>query len=602
MANSTAELLASWKAWENFNNKLKTIKKISLDVFDQQSFGPIRKHAKELAVENNKLATSYKDIRKSIRETEDKIKNSTRRNDIEKYTKELDKLKKAAEAHPGAVEKYTSKSKGDKDKKEDKKDNYLMTSIKGMFKTEALVGYGKEILSKGMDQQQRIASLAPALGGTGNAAAAYNNIKGDAQSTPFDLESMYKANAAMIHAGTSAADAREDVLSLGRAVSFSGGGNEELTKMAELMAEVKSDGSIAGKDLKKFADGGVDVYAALGKTAEQVGNMTVSYDDLHTALHNAGMEGGAFAGAMEMQNETASAKMGNFTDSLEGGLGTLGAAFMPILSKLFDFGIKLIDTLLPQIMNFIQPVIDILSSFPLDAILSDIMNMVGVILTALTPILTNLKPLFASLFEILQPLIEVVSQFVIILVQALGPTLGAIAKLVSAVLGPIIRFVGAILIGVFFLAGKIMKFLQPIFDAINWFINKIADGINRFMEFIGMDKIGNKEETPVPDQQMQMNATVDAYKPSYADKDTSVWEAGKIATGVTTSKKAEAGAADKAAGEITSGGPRVININGVKFTEKIELHVTNAKEGLYDLELKLQEMFLRILNSGAVIQ
>jgi hypothetical protein len=46
----------------------------------------------------------------------------------------------------------------------------------------------------------------------------------------------------------------------------------------------------------------------------------------------------------------------------------------------------------------------------------------------------------------------------------------------------------------------------------------------------------------------------------------------------------------------------VININGVKFTDKIELHLTNAKEGVYNLELQLQEMFLRILNSGAVLQ
>ncbi|OQP45892.1 hypothetical protein A4H97_32135 [Niastella yeongjuensis] len=593
MANSIAELLANWKTLETINKKIKTIKKISLDVFDQQSFGPIKKHAKELAVQNNKLAHSYNDITKSIKETEEKIKNSTRRNDIEKYTKQLNKLNKQAEKHPGNGE---GKEKGGGD-------NLLVSSIKGLFKADKLISAGKEILVKGMDQEKRIASLSPALGGKVNAAQAYSNIKGDAQSTPFDLESMYNANAALIHAGSSAEAAREDVLSLGRAVSFSGGGNEELTKMAELMAEVKSAGSIAGKDLQKFADGGVDVYAALGKSAEEVQNMTLSYDQLHTALHNAGMEGGAFAGAMEMQNETATAKLGNFTDAMEGGLGTLGTAFLPVLNKLFDFGIKLVNTLLPQIMNFIQPVIDILNSIPLDAILSDVMNMVGVILAALTPVLANLKPLFAALFEIIQPLLEVAGEFVGILMKALAPTLGAIAKLVSAVLGPIIRFVGAILIGVYYIAGKIVKFLQPIFDAINWFITKIADGINRFMDFIGMDKIGNKEDAaPIPGQPMEMNATVDAYQPAFADKDTSLWAAGNIANPAVKSKTGVEKSASKTAGEITSGGPRVVNINGVKFTEKIELHVTNAKEGLYDLELKLQEMFLRILNKGAVIQ
>jgi hypothetical protein len=79
---------------------------------------------------------------------------------------------------------------------------------------------------------------------------------------------------------------------------------------------------------------------------------------------------------------------------------------------------------------------------------------------------------------------------------------------------------------------------------------------------------------------------------------------GLAAIGATTDKgkKPEVQPANKAAGEITSGGPRVININGVKFTDKIELHVLSAKEGLNELEAAMQEMFLRILNSGAVIQ
>jgi hypothetical protein len=53
---------------------------------------------------------------------------------------------------------------------------------------------------------------------------------------------------------------------------------------------------------------------------------------------------------------------------------------------------------------------------------------------------------------------------------------------------------------------------------------------------------------------------------------------------------------------ITGGGPRVININGVKFTDKIEIHSTTMGEGVGQLENRLQEMFLRILNSGASVQ
>jgi hypothetical protein len=53
---------------------------------------------------------------------------------------------------------------------------------------------------------------------------------------------------------------------------------------------------------------------------------------------------------------------------------------------------------------------------------------------------------------------------------------------------------------------------------------------------------------------------------------------------------------------ITGGGPRVININGVKFTDKIEIHNASMKESQDELERMLEEMFLRILNSGASVQ
>lgn len=53
---------------------------------------------------------------------------------------------------------------------------------------------------------------------------------------------------------------------------------------------------------------------------------------------------------------------------------------------------------------------------------------------------------------------------------------------------------------------------------------------------------------------------------------------------------------------ITGGGPRVININGVKFAEKIEIHATTIQGGIDQLEDKFEESFLRILHSGAAVQ
>jgi tape measure domain-containing protein len=58
---------------------------------------------------------------------------------------------------------------------------------------------------------------------------------------------------------------------------------------------------------------------------------------------------------------------------------------------------------------------------------------------------------------------------------------------------------------------------------------------------------------------------------------------------------------EKVGKSVASGGPRVINIHGVKFTDKIEMHVANAVDGINDLQTQLEDMFLRILNSGATV-
>lgn len=64
-----------------------------------------------------------------------------------------------------------------------------------------------------------------------------------------------------------------------------------------------------------------------------------------------------------------------------------------------------------------------------------------------------------------------------------------------------------------------------------------------------------------------------------------------------------AGSATSAVGDVVgstvSGGPRTININGVKFAEKIEITANNMSEGMEELEEKLQNMILRILNSAS---
>lgn len=61
-------------------------------------------------------------------------------------------------------------------------------------------------------------------------------------------------------------------------------------------------------------------------------------------------------------------------------------------------------------------------------------------------------------------------------------------------------------------------------------------------------------------------------------------------------------AAREAAAGITGGGPRTITINLGKMVESINLYTGSVEQGLDDMEQRITDVFLRVLNSGATVQ
>ena len=199
------------------------------------------------------------------------------------------------------------------------------------------------------------------------------------------------------------------------------------------------------------------------------------------------------------------------------------------------------------------------------------------------------------------PLMQDITDFIVVLIEGLAPILQAIAHIVSAVLGPALVFVGKALGWLIFIAKWVVKIILIILQPIVNMVAMIVDGImwlfGQSNENTGKDTTGKFINPPNP------NDTKVTAVEAGAQGEKGL--AGNAKTVTTTSKSEQhtsSRSATKTGSEVTSGGPRVINIYGVKFAEKIDLSVINAKEGIHHLEVQLQEMFLRILNSGAVIQ
>lgn len=188
---------------------------------------------------------------------------------------------------------------------------------------KAALDAGQKVVTTGVAYNAQIeqyqVALTNMLGSEDQAIEVLNQIKADAARTPFDTAGLTKANQLLISTGVDAESSRQTILALGDAVSATGGGNEELSRMAQNLQQIKNAGKATSADIKQFAYAGIDVYGILadytGKSTAEVQKMTVTYDLLTAALENASSEGGRYYGAMQTQSETLNGEWNTLKDN-----------------------------------------------------------------------------------------------------------------------------------------------------------------------------------------------------------------------------------------------------------------------------------------------
>jgi tape measure domain-containing protein len=187
------------------------------------------------------------------------------------------------------------------------------------------VGLAKGFVEMGISYNAQIEKYTTGftnmLGSAQAAQEAMQAIQEDAARTPFDVASLTQANQLLISAGENAAYSRKVINALGDAVSATGGGNAELSRMAANLQQIANVGKAAAIDIKQFAYAGINIYQILadytGKSVQEVQNMTISYDLLSQALIAASEEGGRYYGAMETQNQTMNGRMSTLQDNVK---------------------------------------------------------------------------------------------------------------------------------------------------------------------------------------------------------------------------------------------------------------------------------------------
>lgn len=230
----------------------------------------------------------------------------------------------------------------------------LLASAISTLSTAALSG-AKQFVSMGIEYNAQIESyrvgLTTMLGDAQAANEAMAAIQEDAARTPFSVDSLTQANQLIISAGENAGYSRKVIMALGDAVSATGGGNAELSRMAANLQQIANVGKASAIDIKQFAYAGINVYQVLadytGKTVQEVQNMTISYDLLSNALIAASEEGGRYYNAMDTQSQTMNGRVSTLKDNVSqlAGLmtGDLSSGIGVVISNLNDMTVAAIE-------------------------------------------------------------------------------------------------------------------------------------------------------------------------------------------------------------------------------------------------------------------
>ena len=280
-----------------------------------------------------------------------------------KATKELSKEWKSAQTEVSNLEKALKKTNSGLVNFESKIESSGKSMASAIAQGTVMAGFfsklssaalaaAKSFIQSGIDYNAQIEKYTTGftnmLGSAEAAQQVMSQIQEDAAKTPFDVESLTKANQYLISAGENASYARNTIMALGDAVSATGGGNDELNRMAQNLQQIANTGKASAIDIKQFAMAGINVYGILadytGKSTAEVQKMTISYDLLTQALQAASEEGGRYYNSMDTQSQTMNGRVSTLQDNVKqlAGLltGDLSSGVGVVIGNLNDLTVK----------------------------------------------------------------------------------------------------------------------------------------------------------------------------------------------------------------------------------------------------------------------
>lgn len=269
------------------------------------------------------------------------------------------------------------------------------------------------------DMEKYTTAFKTFLGSAEEAETVIENIKKQSETSPFETSDLIQANQMLITTGENAGDAQKTISALADAIALTGGGNDELTRMASNLQQIKNAGKATSMDIRQFAYAGIDVYGVLskytGKTTEEIKKMDITYDDLSKALQASAQEGGKYFNGQAQMVETLTGQVSKLKKSFKDLTGELSKSLYPTVKKVADR---------------LQNLVDWFKN--LDDRTKQIIAKIGLFVTALGPALVIIGKLISTGGTVFGTLSKIAG-----IIAKVTASTGSLSGVISALAGPI---------------------------------------------------------------------------------------------------------------------------------------------------------------------
>jgi len=213
-----------------------------------------------------------------------------------------------------------------------------------------------------METEQVETQLNVLIGDAKKTKQTLDDLRAFADATPFDLTQLTKPLATLLNYQVPLEQATEILHRLG---DISGGSSEKLQSLALVFGQVSANGKLMGQDFLQFINAGFNpllyISKATGESMEELRDRMskggISINEVADAIRKATSEGGQFYGMLQEQSETIAGRLSTLQGNFRSLVEDLVAELEPLIKKVLEFGIDLIQNLREKI-NYFKDIID----------------------------------------------------------------------------------------------------------------------------------------------------------------------------------------------------------------------------------------------------